>query len=425
MFLCCFNLFFYQILSRCGNPGWCLGFYFWLDFAATVSLIPDIGWIWDPLFAALSGESSAAGGDGNGAQDALKAGRSSRSGAKAGRVVRIVRLVRMVRMVKLYKMHGNTEASAHLERRMTQKESKVGSILSEKTTRKVIVLVLVLILFLPQFDGFNETTNSYHRGGLMNLHSWAHDMNCYSNIHTQCADGLDVANCHGEAEAAEHRENIMSVGSEEIAPFVVSKKLFRPLVHDYARRVGRLMYLEISGLGPSLYEKNHESDKNTSLFLVQDTRWTSSPQQSLLDLLPSAPAGDSVAVKYEALTSPLTNWGDTNYDHQATLKVRLLFLFSSFFIVSFSGDCLLTFFFYFLLFTFTLLIFFISPLTTLRRTFVTVNIFVKMCTDVLRNSWQKNVKTSLILENGTATLFRIAILSLLSMSNQNSKWMLD
>ena len=26
-----------------------LSFYFWLDFIAMVSLIPDIGWIWNPL----------------------------------------------------------------------------------------------------------------------------------------------------------------------------------------------------------------------------------------------------------------------------------------------------------------------------------------------------------------------------------------
>ena len=89
-------------LNWMANPGWCLGFYFWLDFLATLSLIPDIGWMWDPLWAALTNE----GPDVNGADtgsggDALKVGRSSRAGAKAGRVVRIVRLVRMVRMVKL------------------------------------------------------------------------------------------------------------------------------------------------------------------------------------------------------------------------------------------------------------------------------------------------------------------------------------
>jgi hypothetical protein len=26
-----------------------LGFFFWLDVIATISLIPDIGWIWDPI----------------------------------------------------------------------------------------------------------------------------------------------------------------------------------------------------------------------------------------------------------------------------------------------------------------------------------------------------------------------------------------
>ena len=139
-------------LNWISNPKWCCGFYFWLDFAATVSLIPDIGWIWDPIFAGISGDGGG-GGDGASAQEALKTGRSSRSGAKAGRVVRVVRLVRMVRMVKLYKMHGNQEASDKVTRAMSTKESKVGSILSEKTTRKVICLVLVLILFLPQFDG--------------------------------------------------------------------------------------------------------------------------------------------------------------------------------------------------------------------------------------------------------------------------------
>ena len=179
-----------MVYYRIGNPGWCLGFYFWLDFAATISLVPDIGWIWDPIFGAFSGNSAQT--DANGAQDALKAGKSSRSGAKAGRVVRIVRLVRMVRMVKLYKMHGNQEASEKAERAMSTKESKVGSILSEKTTRKVIVLVLVLILALPQFDGFNEVANTYHAGGLKSLHSWSHDFNCDQNNPTSTSTEYTV-----------------------------------------------------------------------------------------------------------------------------------------------------------------------------------------------------------------------------------------
>jgi hypothetical protein len=70
-------------------------FYFWLDLIATVSIIPDIGWIWDEIQD--SGNSSQSG--------AIKSARASRAAAKAGRVVRLVRLVRLV---KLYKMHNNS-----------------------------------------------------------------------------------------------------------------------------------------------------------------------------------------------------------------------------------------------------------------------------------------------------------------------------
>ena len=88
-------------MNSVARKGFFLGFYFWLDFLATVSLVPDIGWLWDPLWAAMSGEGAGGSSEAGAGSDALKVGRSSRAGAKAGRVVRIVRLVRMVRMVKL------------------------------------------------------------------------------------------------------------------------------------------------------------------------------------------------------------------------------------------------------------------------------------------------------------------------------------
>ena len=91
-------LFVFELaLNFYSRKSWRFGFYFWLDFLATLSLIPDIGWIWDPMSAALLG------GDDE-AQKAANAGKPARAGTKTGRVVRIVRLVRMVRMVKLYKM---------------------------------------------------------------------------------------------------------------------------------------------------------------------------------------------------------------------------------------------------------------------------------------------------------------------------------
>ena len=46
-----FALFIIElILSSLAIDGYLLGFYFWLDLIATVSLISDIGWIWNRIF---------------------------------------------------------------------------------------------------------------------------------------------------------------------------------------------------------------------------------------------------------------------------------------------------------------------------------------------------------------------------------------
>jgi hypothetical protein len=37
------------VLSSIAKPDYLNSFYFWLDLVATVSLVPDIGWIWNPM----------------------------------------------------------------------------------------------------------------------------------------------------------------------------------------------------------------------------------------------------------------------------------------------------------------------------------------------------------------------------------------
>ena len=67
-------------------------FFFWLDVVSTVSMIPDCGWIWDPMI----GDASA------NADDATSLAKSSRA-SRVIRVIRIIRLIRLIRIVKLYK----------------------------------------------------------------------------------------------------------------------------------------------------------------------------------------------------------------------------------------------------------------------------------------------------------------------------------
>jgi len=76
-------------------------FFFWLDIVSTVSMIPDCGWIWDPIIGAgddadLTGEDA---GGGDGAANLAKTSRASR----VTRVIRVIRLIRLIRIVKLYK----------------------------------------------------------------------------------------------------------------------------------------------------------------------------------------------------------------------------------------------------------------------------------------------------------------------------------
>lgn len=40
---------FELIIASVATEGYFLGFYFWLDFVATISLITDIGYIWDEI----------------------------------------------------------------------------------------------------------------------------------------------------------------------------------------------------------------------------------------------------------------------------------------------------------------------------------------------------------------------------------------
>jgi len=127
-------------------------FYFWLEVVATASLIFEISWMYEtgPTIQVAQGDANGAVGlHGN------KAGatRASRAGARAGRVVRVVRMVRLVRLVRLYRFvkeqldrkHGIIKD--HFEEE--HKESRVGAMMSDLTTRRVIVGVLLMLICLP------------------------------------------------------------------------------------------------------------------------------------------------------------------------------------------------------------------------------------------------------------------------------------
>ena len=91
----CLGFFLLEILlSSYALPDYFLSFFFWLDVVATVSLIGDIGWIFDNLTQAST--------------DTTNLAKTSRA-ARVTRIIRVVRLVRLVRIVKLYKQARNAQ----------------------------------------------------------------------------------------------------------------------------------------------------------------------------------------------------------------------------------------------------------------------------------------------------------------------------
>jgi len=87
--------------------------------------------------------------------DTQNAQAGAQAGQRAGRVVRLVRMVRLVRLIKLYKYSApkRTEAVEEEKANAVEEapaESRVGAAMSDLTNRRVIVLILLMLIVIPQ-----------------------------------------------------------------------------------------------------------------------------------------------------------------------------------------------------------------------------------------------------------------------------------
>eukprot|EP00397_Hematodinium_sp_SG-2012_P007021 GEMP01007061.1.p1 GENE.GEMP01007061.1~~GEMP01007061.1.p1 ORF type:complete len:957 (+),score=156.10 GEMP01007061.1:58-2871(+) len=135
-----------------------MSFFMVLDSIATVTLIFDVSTVAQSLSAQSD---TGEGGEVDGSM--ARASRASRAGTRAARVVRIIRLIRLFRIVKLYKASlnrskgGSTIIMADDDddedsgTREPTEESRVGKKMSEKTTKKVIMIVLGMMAATPLF----------------------------------------------------------------------------------------------------------------------------------------------------------------------------------------------------------------------------------------------------------------------------------
>lgn len=145
------------LLSSFAKVDYLWSFYFWLDLVGTLSLIPDIGW----LYALMVGGTST-----SNLKGLHNAGKASRAGTRSSRVVRIIRLIRLIRIVKLYKGASKAlEANA-----LTTEETKVGKVLTDRIIKKVIMLILAMLIVLPFLDtSFYSTSYTSWEFGVLEL----------------------------------------------------------------------------------------------------------------------------------------------------------------------------------------------------------------------------------------------------------------
>jgi len=160
-------------IASVAKKNYFLGFYFFLDVVATLSLLPDIPAVYEGVSGIKepnSQEDTASSSSSNSGvadnTDIARAGRSSRAGTRAGRIVRLVRLVRILKLYKQAVAKRNGEEVVKDEEE-EHPESRVGKKLSEMTTRRVIIGVLMMLFFLQLFDVTTyQTYVTYKQAGL-------------------------------------------------------------------------------------------------------------------------------------------------------------------------------------------------------------------------------------------------------------------
>ncbi|KAF0682665.1 Aste57867_25224 [Aphanomyces stellatus] len=155
-----------MMLNVYARPGyWNKGksFAFWMDLISTFSILSDVGWIMDFVLPDASTKGQAS--------DSLKAGKAGRAGTKASKMVKLIRLIRLIRVARMFRSKTNAKDVKLNE------PSKVGRILTELTTRRLVILVLVMIIVLPIIDSTLTSVDEYQYDGFYQLHRMVQDFN--------------------------------------------------------------------------------------------------------------------------------------------------------------------------------------------------------------------------------------------------------
>ncbi len=124
-------------LAQLGNASQIGSFYFWLDLLSAFSIVIGLTW------------KNRIGGDDPYDVDSDVTNKAAIAGENAARVIRMVRLVRLAKFFKYFSTDNNSNASPAGGLDGISQESHVGAEMFDRTTKKVVVGILFMLLGIP------------------------------------------------------------------------------------------------------------------------------------------------------------------------------------------------------------------------------------------------------------------------------------
>ena len=136
--ICIFVFVIELLVYLIADSKYFLSFYFFLDVLATVFLVFDITSIANRMFYSQNQNSG------------------SEIAIRIGKIVRIIRLIRILKLFKNKSAGGFKNFKKIIDRKTPtgarQQESKVTKILKESNMKKLIILILSMMVFIPLLD---------------------------------------------------------------------------------------------------------------------------------------------------------------------------------------------------------------------------------------------------------------------------------
>jgi len=161
------------IFSCLSLDNYLYGFYFFMDIISIISMLLDIDWFYNYL---INGTSTGTPINKNikSISAVVRAGKAAKIGSRAIKILRIIRILRQIRIIKLYK-ESEKVFNKHFNKKLDSKNNKnpnmpnesiVGRKLSELTSRRLIILVFVVVMgiFFLDVSFYFEKENTMDYG---------------------------------------------------------------------------------------------------------------------------------------------------------------------------------------------------------------------------------------------------------------------